>query len=310
VLSGSGSVSEATRAKVSKAAAELGYVVNALAQAMLGTGRRPLAMVSSTIDQAHTELASGAEHVATDNQRLFLLSLTDGDDDLEERLVESLCAQRVAGVLLTGPRPADPASNARIRGYATSLAAVGASLIVCDHQGPPQVPTARCDEAGGVAQAVRLLASQGHARIGFLGSDGSTSAAQRLLGYSQGLRDAGLSEDPSLIVECREGVVDAHLATLLLLRTGRPPSAVICLSDVIALGVYRAARDLGVAIPHQLSVIGFGDLPTSGDLVPALTTVQAPYYDLGARAAELALGLTTEPIADLPTQLVRRDSTM
>jgi LacI family transcriptional regulator len=255
-------------------------------------------------------MAAGAEHIATDHQRLFLWSLTDGDDGLEERLIESLCAQRVAAVLLAGPRPTGQGADERLRGYATALSAVGATLIVCDHQGPPEVPSAWCDEADGVAQAVRLLASQGHARIGFLGSNGTTSAAQRLLGYARGLRDAGLSTDASLIADCRDGVVDAHLATLLLLRSALPPTAVICLSDIIALGVYRAARDLGVAIPHQLSVVGFGDLPASADLIPALTTIQAPYYDLGARAAELALGASSHPRIELPTQLVKRDSTM
>ena len=313
VFSGNASVSEQTRAKVLSAAAELGYVVNALAQAMMGTGRRPLAFVASTIDDpAIVQLVSGAESVANSHGYLFLLSLTQGDIERETSIIETLCEQRVAGVLLTGPTEPGSAAEERIAAYAKDLSLVGASLILCAHPYLPALPkvlTVNVDRVGAVRSTVAHLIGKGHNKIGFLGWHSSTTVSQLFLGYSLGLKDAGLVLDSGLVVKCTDEIVDAHLATLLLLKGAEPPTAIICASDAIAMGAYRAARDLGITIPDQLAVTGFGDSPTAADLVPPLTSVHVPYYDVGVRGAELALGLAQEEIrVELPTHLTIRES--
>jgi LacI family transcriptional regulator len=314
VFSGNAAVSEETRAKVLDAANELGYVVNALAQAMMGTGRRPLAFVTSGItDPAFAELASGAEHVAATHGYLFVMSLTGSDTDREQNLIETLCEQRAAGVLLTGPTEPGAETEQRIAHYSAELASVGATLILCAHPYLPALPkvlTVNYDRVGGVRRTVQHLISHHHSRIAFLGCGTSTTVSQLFLGYSLGLKDAGLALDSGLVIKCPDDIVEAHLATLLLLRGQDPPTAIICATDTIALGVYRAARDLQVTIPAQLSVTGFGDSPFATDLVPTLTTIHVPFFEVGVRAAELALGLARDSSrAELPTELIVRDST-
>ena len=314
VFSGHAAVSEDTRTKVLTAADELGYVVNSLAQAMMGTGQRSLAFVSSSMaGGAFADLASGAEQVATANGNLFLIALTHGDPDRERNIIETLRENRTAGVLLAGSTMPGKESEEKIASYVSALASVGASLVLTGHPYLPSLPdlqSVNYDQIGGVRKAVQLLASKGHSRIAFLGWSNSTTANQRFLGYSLGMKDADLTIDSSLVVECPNEVVQAHLAALLLLKSTDPPTAIVCLTDQVALGVYRAARDFFISIPSQLAVTGFDDSPFCADLTPTLTSIHAPFYNVGVRAAQLALKLTLqETRVDLPTQLIAREST-
>jgi len=314
VLTGTAGVRDETRAKVREAAEELGYVANGLAQAMLGRGRRPLALVTPALhDAAFSELASGAEEVATHNGHLFLMAFTHGDVAREEAIIATLREQRAAGVVLVHAGAPDKEADQRIAGYLHSLASVNATLVLCGHPYLPSLPsvaTVNVDQIGGARAAVIHLGAKGHRRIAFLGLTHSSAANQRFLGYSLGLRDAGLTIDSSLVVECPDETVEAHLAALLLLRKPDPPTAIVCFSDIVAVGVYRAARDFHVDIPGQLAVVGFDDSPFAADLTPGLTSIHAPFYDMGARSARLALRLTDDDThVDLPTELVARDST-
>jgi len=314
VFSGHASVREETRTKVLQAAEELEYVINGLAQAMLGTGQRSVAFVTSSLaGPAFDELVSGAEDVAMHNGSPFLVALTHGDTDRERAIIATLREQRTAGVLLTGPTVPGKESESRIAEYARALTSVDATLVLCGHPYLPSLPTTPAvnyDQIGGVRKAVHHLSVKGHRRIAFLGQANSTLANQRFLGYSLGLKDAGLSIDPSLVVACANRVADAHTAALRLLNRLDPPTAIVCLTDLVATGVYRAARDCGIDIPGHLAVTGFDDSPSSADLTPSLTTVRVPFYQVGARAAQLALRLANQDSReDMPTDLIVRDST-
>jgi len=314
VFSGHAPVSEDTRTKVLDAARELGYIMNSLARAMLGTGQRTLAFVAGDLtDRSTADMARGAEQVTGRHGHGMLVSLSHGDPEEEHAIIAAMCEQRVAGVVLAGTSVPGKAGDERIAAYAHELAAVGAKLVLCGHPHIPSEPNVlvvNYDNLGGVRNVVRYLTEKGHTRIAFLGWTDSPAASQRFLGYSLGMKDAGLVIESSLVVECANEIVEAHLATLLLLNQKTPPSAIVCLSDSVAMGVYRAARDLGVKIPDQLAVTGFDDYPCDTDLTPPLTTIAAPYFEVGVRAGELALGLVPpESRVELRTELIVRDST-
>ncbi len=314
VFSGTTAVREETRTKVLQAADELGYVVNGLAQAMMGIGRRPLALVAGDItNPSVVEMIGGAEQVASRNGHLFILASTQGEADREQAVIESLREQRTAGVLLACPAEAGKAAEERIARYAAALTPVGTSLVLCGHPslpGLPGVPAVNYDHIGGVQELVRHLSDSGHNRIAFMGWSKTTTANQCFLGYSIGLKNAGLTIDSSLVIECPDEVIEAQLAALLLMNQPERPSAIICLTDRIALGVYRAARDLGVGIPGQLAVAGFYDSVYAANLAPSLTSIRVPCRQVGIRAAELALGIAADDTyADLPVEVVFREST-
>jgi len=314
VFSGHASVRDETRTKVLQAAEDLEYVMNGLAQAMLGTGQRSVAFVTSALaGPALDELVSGAEGVAMHNGSPFLVALTHGDTDRERAIIETLREQRTAGVLLVGPTVPGKEAESRIAEYARALTSVDATLVLCGHPylpALPTTPTVNYDQIGGVRKAVHHLTVKGHHRIAFLGQADSTLANQRFLGYSLGLKDARLAIDPSLVVACQNTVPDAHLAAMHLVNRPDPPTAIVCLTDVVATGVYRAARACGIDIPGQLAVTGFDDAPASVDLTPSLTTVRVPFYQVGERSAQLALRLANQDSReDLPTDLIVREST-
>ena len=314
VFSGKAPVTEQTRAKVMDAAHELGYVVNALAKAMMGTAQRTLAFVAADLtDRATADIARGAEQVASRNGHGMLVSLTHGDPEAEFAIMASMCEQRVAGVVLVSTDAPGHADDERIAEYVHEMSCIHANLVLCGHPHIPTAPnvlTVNYDNLGGMRNIVKYLTGRGHTRIAFLGWTNTVAASQRFLGYSLGMKDAGLAIDSSFVVECANDIVEAHLATLLLLNQPSPPTAIVCLTDSVAMGVYRAARDLGIRIPGQLAVTGFDDYPCDADLTPPLTTIAAPFFDVGVRAGELALGLVeSEQRVELPTELVVREST-
>jgi DNA-binding LacI/PurR family transcriptional regulator len=137
---------------------------------------------------------------------------------------------------------------------------------------------------------------------------------ERLSGYREGLGDAW---DEDTVRTCRPNATEpAREATLDLLRGPAPPTAILAMSDVLALGALQAASELGVAVPENLSVVGFDDSPAAAFATPMLTTVAQPHEEKGRLAARWLL----EEIADgrprrrrrktiLPTELVVRGST-
>lgn len=139
-------------------------------------------------------------------------------------------------------------------------------------------------------------------------------SARRLAGVRSAVQAAGLAWDDVVVVECARNDLDTGaLATYQLLDAHEPPTAVVAFSDQLAIGALRAAVELGVRVPTQLSVVGFDDAPPAATAQPPLTTVAQPLRERGRLAAELALaasrGETVEPRVLLPVELVIREST-
>jgi DNA-binding LacI/PurR family transcriptional regulator len=181
------------------------------------------------------------------------------------------------------------------------------------------IPFIAADQEKGMREAVYLLAAQGHKRIAFLpGPTGNQGAGERLRGFKRAVAALKLgsaeifteeTEIPAAYTEI-SGVTRARI--LLDRPTGQRPTAIVTAGDLIAAGVYEAARERGLSVPGDLSVIGYGDFQIASYLQPALTTVRLPLEGLGAEAArvlhEQVSGVTAQSAVILPTTLVTRDS--
>jgi DNA-binding LacI/PurR family transcriptional regulator len=137
---------------------------------------------------------------------------------------------------------------------------------------------------------------------------------QRVDGYTDALRSTGVEVDPSLIRYGDFEVAGAHREALTLLRLPDRPTAIFAGSDMQALGVYQAARELGLDIPRDLSVVGYDDLPVAQFVTPALTTVHQPLHQMAELAARVVLDLSRGRIPaalrlDLAVDMRVRDST-
>jgi LacI family transcriptional regulator len=176
-----------------------------------------------------------------------------------------------------------------------------------DHRGhrAPGVEPRR----GGVRSAVEHLAGLSHRRIAFIGSlDDTTTSSQRFLGYQDGLADAGIPLDEEMTVRSGNTSDDAATATQAFIATHPDATAIVCQTDIMAVGVCRALHASGISIPGDVSVVGFDDMQLVADLTPSLTTVRAPFHDVGELAGRIAVGEPyTGPIV-LPSELVMRGS--
>jgi LacI family xylobiose transport system transcriptional regulator len=179
----------------------------------------------------------------------------------------------------------------------------------------PDIPAVGSADWVGAYTATRHLLDLGHRDIAIItGPDDMMAATARLSGYRAALESAGVEPRPELVrrgeFHHRDGVEQGHA----LLSMERPPTAIFASADTHALGVYEAARALGVAIPAQLSVVGFDDLQIASWVSPGLTTVRVPIAEMAEQAAELALRLRDEDEPsisriDMATTLIVRDST-
>lgn len=313
VFGGSTKVHDDTRAKVLASAQELGYVVNGLARAMQGRGPRTMAfVVRAMIGPTFASLAAGAERVAGENNHLLFMSTTHGSPEREADLIATLREQRVGAVLLVGSTESDHDFDERAASYARDLADVEAPLILCGRPpvaGHPELIAVEYDQQAGVGMAVDELVKLGHTRIAYVGEPrGMTTAESRLDGYLAALTRNGIEVDPALIRPAANSEDDGERAVAELLGEDREATAIVSMTDNIAVGAYRAAREAGLRIPQDLSVIGFDDAPIVGDLTPGLTTIRPPFYEVGVRAAEIALGLIPARSVLLQPTLVRRGS--
>jgi LacI family transcriptional regulator len=188
-------------------------------------------------------------------------------------------------------------------------------IVVIDPIGDgASVPSVIARNRVGALYVMEYLAGLGHRRIGFIGGRRETlSAERRLIGYRDGLELAGITFDPHLVQGgdyTREGGQAA--ARHLLARPDRP-TAIFATNDQSAFGVMDVAAELGLRIPHDLSLVGFDNIPEATQVTPKLTTVDQSVQEMGKLATQLLLGILRgkvpeEKLVKVPTRLVIRDS--
>jgi DNA-binding LacI/PurR family transcriptional regulator len=301
VLSGkaSGRVSEATQERVRRSARELGYRPNVAAQALrLGASRAVALLVPDITNPFFSRVLRGAQRAAQAAGYTVALVDTANDRRWEAQSFEALRAGPVDGYLLfevSRPEALGPGQH-----------------VVLMETEAPRCPSVRFDAEGGAAAAFRHLLELGHRHIGHLAAafDAPTfhlrDAARRRV-----LAEAGLDPDAQPRAMTPIGIDDARDAAAPLLA--ERPTAVFCDDDVIAAGLYLAARESGLRIPRDLSVVGFDDMDFARVLEPPLTTVALDAEQLGASAFELLdgrmAGRRTRRRVVLPADLLVRGST-
>jgi LacI family transcriptional regulator len=199
------------------------------------------------------------------------------------------------------------AGRAARGGLDTPMVYVGGAF---DH---PQADLVTSDDEVGSRIATSHLIARGAQRVAMIQGPGDSGLA-RNEGYRRALADAGRVVDPTLIVRgdwTRQG---GHRAMHRLMGDGPPPDAVFCANDLMAIGALDAARELGVDVPGDLSLVGYDDIEAAALLTPALTTVLNPAHAAGEAAGRLLLerlsGTRTErTVLHLTCPLVKRAST-
>lgn len=178
-----------------------------------------------------------------------------------------------------------------------------------------QISAVGVDNYRGGYLATEHLTDLGHKRIGMIAGKFNISdrSYHRWNGYRGGLKDNNIPYDKALVVQIEYSMASGREAVKELLALKNPPTAIFCSNDYLALGAMRGARELGLALPQDLSIVGFDDIQTASYVVPALTTIHQPAYDMGYSAAELLfkrMESASKPVQQmLKSELIIREST-
>jgi len=168
----------------------------------------------------------------------------------------------------------------------------GGPVVVVEEKGDYEdAVSLRSNQAEGVRKGVRRLTELGHRRIGIIsGSPQRHSQAERIQGYRSALAEADIEPDESIILQSPGSRLETMQVARGLLQSGGV-SAVFCTSDMRALGVLDAARELGLKVPEELTVLGFDDIPAGREHEPPLSTIRHPRVELGDKAVEVIMSL-------------------
>ncbi|MFH7337955.1 LacI family DNA-binding transcriptional regulator [Streptomyces hygroscopicus] len=307
VLNGRADVAPSTRTRVEELLRAHGY-----------RRRRAEASRSPLIDLVFHELESawamevirGVENVAQSAGLSVVLSESAGRLTPGRSWADQVAARRPHGVVLVLSE-LDGAQQAL-------LTSRSIPFVVVDPAGDPgpDVPSIGATNWQGGLAATRHLVELGHTRIGAIsGPSRMMCSRARIDGYRAALETAGLPVDPSLVVAGDFHHDAGYRLGMELLRRPDRPTAVFAGNDLQAVGLYEAARELGLRIPEDLSVVGFDDLPVARWVGPPLTTVRQPLTEMAEAAARLVLELGSAPEEraatrlELATSLVVRSST-
>jgi LacI family transcriptional regulator len=304
-------ISESTRQRVLEAASQLDYHINAAGRSLR---RQQTGTIGLIVRQPPGRLSADAflppviEGITSVLGRAgFRLLIEPLDPERPVRHISLVREGHVDG-LIFGVR----ANDAEIVG----LYGDAVPLVLWGQIPGSGLPFVDVDNSAAARTAVEHLIGLGHRRIGCITNAHPVravgEASGRLDGYRAALEAHGIAEDDRWI---RFGDYDERSgfrAMQSLLREGSRPTAVFVASDEVALGALRAVREAGIRVPHDLSIVGFDDLPMARYVVPALTTVHVPAREIGANAATILTSiLETHGGAEariLPTELIVRDS--
>lgn len=314
VLNGSNSVNlpTGTRQRILDAACELNYVPNNAARTLRTRKTLTIAGVIPDITNPfYPWFERGIQDVAASHGYDLITYNTDGHAENERKALRLARQGRVDGLIFT----AFHVSVDDLR----PLVDDGLAVVVLgpSGQGWPEagIDSLAIDNVAAARTAVEHLLAGGHVRIAMIaGVAGTPPRELRVRGYREALTAHDVPAEERLIRTGEFTEEGGYEATIELLRLSPRPTAIFAANDLMAIGALRALREAGVAVPEEMAVVGFDDIPAAAHVHPALTTVAQFPHPLGRSAAELLfdrlLGRTTGPgrHREMPFELVRRES--
>jgi DNA-binding LacI/PurR family transcriptional regulator len=309
VLNNSGLVSESARQQVLEAVAALNYVPNPTARRLsLGKTFTIAVIVPFFTRPSFVERLRGIDSIFGDSRYDMIVMNVETVAKRNKYLAEVPRPDRVDGVIIVTLTPNDEEVQ-------TFKAAQVPVILVDTHH--PGLPSVMEDSVLGGRQATQHLIDLGHTRIAYLSDvlddvfSDTAASLSRYRGYQQALEAAGIPLREDYVKQGRHSREEARRCAVDLFALVDRPTAIFAASDTQAIGVMEAARDAGLRVPEDVSVIGYDDLEVASYL--GLTTMRQSLYESGKRGAELLLqaieGQLSEPVSvDMPVELVVRQS--
>jgi DNA-binding LacI/PurR family transcriptional regulator len=300
-----------TQKKVILAINELNYRPSGIARSLVSQRTRTAGLLISDVGNPfYHEVILGVEEVALANGYSVFLCNTSYDLERGMKLIHSLIDRSVDGVLFMSSSMSIEMVEEVVKNQIQAVVLDWENSQVQD-----LAATITIDFKTGIRQAVAHLVELGHEHIAYVsGPLNLWTARARRDAFRDSLEDLGLDPHSALIIEGNLRIEGGYKAASQLMNAKPAPSAVIAANDLTALGVLWAARNEGVLIPEQLSVIGLDDIDLASKITPPLTTIALPRFEIGKRAMQLLLDTIDHPAEairqqEVGTWLVVRNST-
>ncbi|MBB5325394.1 LacI family transcriptional regulator [Anoxybacillus tepidamans] len=309
VINNTGRISEKTRKKVLKVMETLHYQPSMVASALTGKRTRTIGLIIP--DVANPFFAEIARKVEDRGRELgfnVLMCNTDNNPETEEMYLSLLKQKSVDGIIIGTTTKNYTVLNELLHEHFP---------IAFIAQDIPElaIDVVRVDDFLGGYQAVSHLVSLGHKKIAImLGNLNRTSDKDRLQAYRQVLQENGLEYDERLVIYTDYSMEAGKRAAFELLRSPQKPTAIFACFDSLAVGVYQAAKEMGLCIPEDLSVVGFDNTILATIVDPPLTTVAQPIDEMGRQVVDLIIReiegeKNMKQRVILPPELIVRHST-
>ena len=301
-------VREETRRKVLDAVAKVNFVPNAQAASFRRQSTQTVILLVSDIGNPfYLEIYKGVEEAASEAGYKVLMG--DARDDMARvsNHIDMVRQKQADGlILMVGQLPPELAESPEL---------LPPIVLASETMPGIELPTVKVDNKAASRNAVRHLVEAGHRQIAHIaGPMPGSLALERLEGYRQALADAGLPYREALVAGGDYSIESGRLAVRGLLAGGLPFTALFASSDQMAIGAIGELRSHGLAVPIDVSVIGFDDIIFANAFEPPLTTVRQPRLQLGRQAMNLMVdrlgGRTTKETIVLETELILRGSVM
>ncbi|NIA70871.1 LacI family transcriptional regulator [Pelagibius litoralis] len=276
-------VSEKTRAKVSRAVEDTGYLPNAVARSLVSASSGVIGAIVPTLeDSIFADTIQGVADVLHSAGQELLVGLSSYDSRREAELIRAFMGRQIDGLILTGRNHEADVQRLLKSGRA-------AVVEVWDY-GEPAIDMLVGFSNTEMARAVTaFLCTKGYRHIAFVTVSGRRRGRERLAGYRKELAARNLSIDPALEITCAPTLSGGGDALDHLMALDRPPDAIFFNGDTIAIGAHLRGRAKGLTYPADVALVGVHDLEIARHVDPPLTSVRIPRYRIGEQAAKLLL---------------------
>ena len=313
VMRGKDHVSQRTHDKVMAVVDELGYVPNAHAKALTTPPNSVALVVNGIYGSTYSEMTAGVERETSEHGMTFRLVSTGGDWSQPESVLDGLLSERPRVAVLTATDAIGSSIDTVLNGYVDKFTSAGISLVVLARSRnllDPRIAVVDYANQDGMRDLTEYMVSMGHRRFAFAGKVPHSSVfMERYYGFRAALSECGLEYDEARDIPFVDDRAMMMANVMAAHRSGALDgvTAIVSITDAIALYTIAGLAKCGVTVPAGMSVGGFDDMPFAEDLVVPMTTVHVPFGMLGRTAVRLGLEGNGGDVV-VPTELVIRGS--
>jgi LacI family transcriptional regulator len=290
-INNKGEINEETKKAILEIAERMSFRPSGIARSLATRRTTTIGLVVTDITNPFfSGIAHGVENLAYSHSYSIFLCNTDEDVAREQSALNSLLEKQVDGLILCSSRLEQADLVRRIKEFRY--------VILINRNLEKQIggiATITIDDALGAEMAVNHLISRGHKKIVLLaGPQRSWSGKKRLQGFQTGLSKHGLEPDPKMILYCEPDTQCGFQTTSQLLMNRSDVTAILAFNDLVAVGALQACHNLKRAVPDEIAIIGFDDIPLASLVTPSLSTMRIPKQEIGDTAMRTLITIMEE----------------